>query len=133
MTENKVDAQVITSLVVHRPDEAVLFVRYDSDEERWWLPGGDVEPYTHPDDSARKLLADMPGLRASEPRLSHVESFRGRRGWHLVFHYDVRAEGEPRTSIPAEWFARSEMPRTVHGSWEKKAVTHVLEAAQAPS
>ncbi|MBT5433889.1 MAG: hypothetical protein P8Q36_08820 [Alphaproteobacteria bacterium] len=50
------------------------------------MPGGDVAPYTHPDDKAREVLAEMAGLDAGEPKFDHVESFRGRRGWHLAFH-----------------------------------------------
>ena len=60
-------------------------MRYDPEMEKWWLPGADVEPYSHPDDSAAKVMQDFPGLTVENCRFSHLESFRGRRGWHLVF------------------------------------------------
>jgi hypothetical protein len=56
---------------------------------------------------------------------ARVESFRGRRGWHVVFHYRVEVEGEP-TGPEAAWFAPDNLPRTAHGSWERKAVERVL-------
>ncbi|MDE0242216.1 MAG: hypothetical protein OXK82_12980 [Deltaproteobacteria bacterium] len=48
MTEETVATQVIANLVVTDRDGHVLFVRHDPDSEKWWLPGRDVEPYTHP-------------------------------------------------------------------------------------
>jgi ADP-ribose pyrophosphatase YjhB (NUDIX family) len=126
MSEPSVDTQVIANLVVRDDEGRVLFVRYDPENEKWWLPGEDVQPFTHPDDTAVKVLADLAGLKAGAPRLDHVESFRGRRGWHLVFHYDVAASGRPTGGPPAQWFAADELPRTMHGGWEKQVVAKVL-------
>ena len=57
MTETEeVSTQVIANLVVRNPNGEVLFVRYDPENEKWWLPGGDVEPYSHPDEAAAKSL-----------------------------------------------------------------------------
>jgi len=126
MTDTPVDTQVIANLVVHDGAGRVLFVRYDPDSDKWWLPGDDVEPFTHPDDAAAKVLAALPGIKAGAPRLDHVESFRGRRGWHLVFHYDVAATGEPKGGPPAQWFGADDLPRTMHGGWEKQVVAKVM-------
>ena len=125
MTEASVDTQVISNLVVRNRDGAVLFVRYAPENEKWWLPGGDVEPFTHPDDTATRVLEDIGGIEAADCRLSYVESFRGRRGWHLVFNYDVHVAGEPTGPHQAQWFQTDRMPRTVHGNWEKGVVAQV--------
>lgn len=122
------DIQLISNLVVQRPDGKVLFVRYDTDDERWWLPGEDLEPYEHPDERARQVLAELPGLETEDPELIFIESFRGRRGWHVVFHYRVRGQGEPGGAAAAEWYGPDELPRTVHGRWEREAVRRVLSA-----
>ncbi len=128
MTDKPVDTQVIANLVVRGNDGHILFVRYDPENEKWWLPGEDVEPFTHPDETAAKLLADLPGLDAGAPRLAHVESFHGRRGWHIVFHYDVEAAGSPNSGPPAGWFATDDLPKTMHGGWEKQVVAKVTGA-----
>ena len=121
--------QLIANLVVRCPDGRVLLVRYDLEDDRWWLPGGDLEPYEHPDDRARAVLAQLPALRASAVSLSHVESFRGRRGWHVVFHDLVDAEGEvaPESAgVPAAWHDPASLPPTAHGGWERDAVAAAL-------
>lgn len=118
------DVQVISNLVVRRDDGHILLIR-DPDDERWWLPGEDVRPYQHPDERAREVLEKVGGLACRSMSMVFVESFRGRRGWHVVFHYRIEAEGEP-TEPEAGWFAPDELPRTAHGSWERKAVERVL-------
>lgn len=126
MTSETVATQVIANLVVSDGAGKVLLVRYDPDDAKWWLPGRDVEPFTHPDDTAKALLAGLDGLACDAPRLHHVESFRGRRGWHLTFHYAVAATGEPKGTTPAAWFDADALPATRHGGWEKQTVAAVL-------
>jgi ADP-ribose pyrophosphatase YjhB (NUDIX family) len=125
MTEQP-DIQLIANLVVQRPDGCILFVRYHPDDERWWLPGEDLEPYEHPDERARATLERIGGVAVRSLELVFVESFRGRRGWHVVFHYRVEGEGEPDREYPAGWFPPDDMPRTMHGRWEREAVRRVL-------
>ena len=127
MSDERVDIQIIANLVVRNGHGQVLFVRYDPDNEKWWLPGSDVEPYAHPDDTANQVLRQFEDLEINACRLGFVDSFRGRRGWHLVFNYDARAEGKPGGPDEAQWFAPDEMPRTVHGGWEKEVVSRVLQ------
>jgi ADP-ribose pyrophosphatase YjhB (NUDIX family) len=118
------DVQLISNLVVIRGDGRILFVR-DPDDDRWWLPGEDLRPYQHPDERAEEVLDEVGGLTCRLLRMVFVESFRGRRGWHVVFHYRAEVEGD--ASDPgAEWFAPDELPRTAHGAWERKAVERVL-------
>jgi ADP-ribose pyrophosphatase YjhB (NUDIX family) len=128
--ERQPDIQLISNLVVERPDGKVLLVRFDVDDERWWLPGEDLEPYEHPDERARQILDEL-ALEAEEPELVFIESFRGRRGWHVVFHYRVRGAGQPSGVTAAEWFAPDELPRTMHGRWERDAVRRVLEGSSS--
>ena len=111
--------QLIANLVVTRPDGQVLFVRYDPDDERWWLPGEDLNPYEHPDEAARRILAEFKGLTVGAIDMREIESFRGRRGWHVVFHYRVDADGDVQSRFPTSWFALTNLPRTPHGRWEK--------------
>ncbi len=85
-SKDRVDIQIIANLVVCNRAGDVLFVRYDPENEKWWLPGGDVEAFTHPDEARDKALRDFDTLEVRSRSLSFVESFRGRRGWHLVFH-----------------------------------------------
>jgi ADP-ribose pyrophosphatase YjhB (NUDIX family) len=124
-SDQQPDIQLISNLVVVGEDGRVLFVRYDPDDDRWWLPGEDLEPYEHPDDRARRELARF-GLEPDQLTMKFVESFRGRRGWHVVFHYRVDVSGEPDSEYIAHWFDSESMPRTVHGRWEHDAVRRVL-------
>jgi ADP-ribose pyrophosphatase YjhB (NUDIX family) len=127
------DIQVISSLVVRRENGDVLLIRYSVDDERWWLPGDDLEPYEHPDDAARRFLArDAPHLECGEPRMLFVESFRGRRGWHVIFHYGVQANGEADGDHETAWFSPGDLPRTFHGSWERRVIRRAIELAGAP-
>ena len=131
MTVESVDTQVIANLVVRNREGAVLFVRTDPDSEKWWLPGQDVVPFTHPDAAAAEVAASLDGLEVRSCRLSHVDSFRGRRGWHLVFHYDLRADGDPTGRHEACWFDEASYPRTMHGGWEKQVIGRVSAADRA--
>jgi DNA-binding PadR family transcriptional regulator/ADP-ribose pyrophosphatase YjhB (NUDIX family) len=128
--EHPTDVQLIANLIVRRPDGRVLFIRYHDDDERWWLPGEDLEAYEHPDERAGAVLeTTFPDLRVQRVSFHDVESFRGRRGWHVVFHYLVEADGDASSEHPTEWFEPSELPRTMHGRWEHDAVGRVLEDA----
>ena len=128
MAERQPEIQLIANLVVLRPDGRVLFVRYHADDERWWLPGEDLEPYEHPDERARAVLDGLRGLTVRSMSMEEVESFRGRRGWHVIFTYRVEAEGDPEADFPTEWFPPDDLPRTMHGRWERERVDRVLTA-----
>lgn len=124
--------QLIANLVVVTPADEVLLVRYDAENERWWLPGSDLGAEEHPDEAARRVLAEFPGVSVRSVTMAGVESFRGRRGWHMVFHYRVDADGQPEARVPARWFAVSDFPRTEHGKWERDVVHRVLRGAPSP-
>lgn len=130
MTEKQPDVQVISNLIVRDAGGRVLLVRYDAGDERWWLPGRDLVPYQHPDEAAAQILGEYPGLEVRQtPAMVFVESFRGRRGWHVMFHYAVGADGEPGGEYETGWFAPDALPRTMHGSWERKVVARAVAGA----
>jgi ADP-ribose pyrophosphatase YjhB (NUDIX family) len=125
MTHGQPEVQVIANVVVLRDDGRVLLVRHDPDDERWWLPGDDARPYQHPDERAREVVEELGGLTCRSLAMVFVESFRGRRGWHLVFHYRAEVDGDPSADLEAAWFEPDELPRTMHGGWERAAVRRV--------
>ena len=128
MTEKQPDVQVVSNLVVRNDDGRVLLVRYEADDERWWLPGRDLVPYQHPDEAAAEILGEYPGLEMREqPALAFVESFRGRRGWHVMFNYTVGADGTPGGEYETGWFPVDELPRTAHGKWERRVVERAVQ------
>jgi ADP-ribose pyrophosphatase YjhB (NUDIX family) len=127
MNTEQPNIQLIANLVIHNNQDVVL-VRYDPENQAWWLPGGDLEPFEHPDEAAKRILSTFAGLEFQVPKLASVESFRGRRGWHIVFHYDVPATGQPANDVPTQWFGFEEFPQTVHGKWERDSVLTVLHS-----
>ena len=88
------EVQLISNIVVQDDDGRVLFVKYDLDDERWWLPGDDLVPYQHPDERAAEILNGLPGLKCSNLEMKFIESFRGRRGWHVMFNYNAKGSGD---------------------------------------
>lgn len=126
--------QLIANLVVRRDDGRVLLVRYNPTGEidepgadaRWWLPAHELDPYQHPDDAAQFAVDEIGGLNAEDITLNRVQSFRGRRGWHISFDYLVHANGEPAsTAIPAAWYDTNDLPPTMHGNWERDTIEAV--------
>src|SRR5688500_17323581 len=73
----------------------------------------------------------MTGLVVSRRALAQVQSFRGRRGWHVTFDYVVEASGDPPPEQAGSWFPADDLPRTNHGEWEKKLVRDVIAKASA--
>lgn len=63
----------------------------------------------------------------SAPRtlLHHVESFRGRRGWHVMFNHLVKANAKAATE-QGRWFVAEALPRLAHGRWEQGVIAKVL-------
>ena len=123
------DVQLFCNLVIRDRDRRVLLVKPDAGEERWWLPWADVEPYQHPDEAVRDVLKRCNGLSVSRVTMAQVQSFRGRRGWHLTFDYLVEASGDAANDEHPAWFPESDLPRTNHGEWEKSVVRDVIAKA----
>ncbi len=135
------EIQLLANIVAHDGAGRVLLARYgaaaevetDDADARWFLPAGELDPYDHPDDVARATLDDLAGLTVHTLELAGVQSFRGRRGWHISFDYLARVSGDPDADgpVPAAWFGRQALPRTAHGNWEPETVERVLEGAAA--
>lgn len=134
MATDQPAVQLIANLVVQGPDGAVLLARYnpagETDEDadhRWWLPAHELEPYQHPDEAAQIALNEIGGLDIEGIELARVQSFRGRRGWHVSFDYRVGATGTPSgDAVPTGWFALDDLPHTMHGNWERDTIEAVL-------
>jgi ADP-ribose pyrophosphatase YjhB (NUDIX family) len=125
--DDKPDVQLIANIVIMNADGQTLLTKYDSEDERWWLPGAQLNTYEHPDKAAARALAGLAGLRAGTPRLHHIESFRGRRGWHVMFNYtSVAIAGE--AAEQSQWFAPDKLPATMHGKWEAGVLAAVRKS-----
>ena len=121
------DIQLFCNLVIRREkDDAILLEKHDPDDDRWWLPAADLEPYEHPDDAARRAVEAIAGITVTRSSMVQVQSFRGRRGWHVTFDYLVVAGGEPKEAKRFEWFPMDALPRTAHGNWEQDLIRKVI-------
>jgi ADP-ribose pyrophosphatase YjhB (NUDIX family) len=97
--------------------------RYDR-QAGWFLPDDHLEHEEHPEDAARRIVAEQAGLAIPKVRLDAVESF-GNGFWHLVFHYRAqldKAEPIPLTGnvAEAEWFSLQSLPEAsevAHEGW----------------
>ncbi|MGL5003853.1 MAG: NUDIX hydrolase [Casimicrobium sp.] len=121
----KADIQLTSNVVIVSPANRVLLTQYDENDDRYWIPGASLEEYEHPDAAALRGIADVLANVKSSPKLSHIESFRGRRGWHVMFNYLVRIDSEP-ASDNAKWFDANALPATAHGEWEKGVIAKAL-------
>ncbi len=99
--------------------DEVLLVKYrdmPDHQSGWFVPHVLLNEREHPEDAARRTLADQFGIAGQKPRFSHFESFTGRDGsWHLTFHFKVQLKSKhpPATSssLAAEaWFPRTGLP-----------------------
>ncbi len=139
MTTERPPIQLIANLVVEGEPGRVLLARYNPDGEvdefdadhRWWLPAHELDNYQHPDEAARIALDEIGGLTVESSTLSRVQSFRGRRGWHVSFDFHVKAVGEPTsTQVPAAWHPLDDLPATMHGNWERETILAVVTAVE---
>lgn len=133
MTKEQPAIQLIANLVVEGEPGHVLLARYNPASEadddantRWWLPAHELEPYQHPDDAAQIALDEIGGLTVTSSKSARIQSFRGRRGWHVSFDYYIRASGQPTADkTPAAWHPIDDLPPTMHGNWETDTIDAV--------
>lgn len=118
------DIQLIANAVITDGRGRVLLTRYDDDESRWWLPGSNLQPYEHPEEALQRALAGLVTANKGSA-LHHVESFRGRRGWHVMFNFVVKA-GAKAASEDGQWFAADQLPAMAHGRWEQGVIAKAL-------
>lgn len=135
MTAEQPAIQLIANLVVEGESDQILLARYNQEgetdepdaEQRWWLPAHELDPYQHPDEAAKIAIDEIGGLTIESSKLARIQSFRGRRGWHISFDYHVKATGQPSgTGVPAAWHQADDLPPTMHGNWERETIHAVL-------
>jgi ADP-ribose pyrophosphatase YjhB (NUDIX family) len=112
----------------------VLLVKYRDvgayDGQRgWFLPDDFLQPFEHPHDAAKRIVADQAGVPDADLGLANIESF-GNDWWHLVFHYraDLPAipgidEGE--NVAEAHWFDLDHLPDSgemAHHGWATETI-----------
>jgi ADP-ribose pyrophosphatase YjhB (NUDIX family) len=119
-TARQPDIQLIANAVITDGRGRVLLTRYGDDEAQWWLPGTDLKPYEHPEEALQRALAGLVTANKA-PALHHVESFRGRRGWHVMFNFVVKA-GVKAAGDDGQWFAADQLPSMAHGKWERGVI-----------
>jgi len=118
------EVQLIANAVISDGAGRVMLTRYD-DDERWWLPGAQLQPYEHPDEALQRALDGLAPAAASRA-LHHVESFRGRRGWHVMFNYVVTVAASTDGAANGPWFAADALPAFAHGPWEAGVIAKAL-------
>lgn len=126
----KPEIQLTANVVIVNDKNEVLLTRYDPDDERWWIPGASLETYEHPDAAAGRALLDVGQSDKLPATMKHVESFRGRRGWHVMFNYIVRT-GSSDSNVnddESKWFPLTALPAMTHGEWEKSVIARCTGA-----
>jgi ADP-ribose pyrophosphatase YjhB (NUDIX family) len=123
--QQKAEIQLTSNVIIASPNGKVLLTQYDEDDERMWIPGASLNEYEHPDAAAIRAIADVGVATDAVAKLSHVESFRGRRGWHVMFNYVVGVEAEV-PAMCATWFDAKQLPLMAHGDWEKGVIAKAL-------
>lgn len=117
--------QLIANAVITDGRGRVLLTRHGEDgDDTWWLPGAELRPYEHPDEAVARALDGLAGT-VKRRALHHVESFRGRRGWHVMFNYLVTI-GARSAGDDGQWFAADALPRFAHGRWESGVIVKAL-------
>jgi ADP-ribose pyrophosphatase YjhB (NUDIX family) len=124
-TQQKADIQLTANVIIVSAGDQVLLTRYDDEDERMWIPGASLNEYEHPDTAAARAIADVGVTKNTPAILHHIESFRGRRGWHVMFNYVVEIDAETELQNAA-WFDTKRLPQMAHGEWEKGVIAKVL-------
>lgn len=89
----------------------------------WWIPAPELEFGEDPQEKAQKVCDEL-GIKVDEIKSFDVESFVLPGGWHLICHYLVKTESEPKAggNIKAiRWTSSdelSQMKDIAHGKWE---------------
>jgi ADP-ribose pyrophosphatase YjhB (NUDIX family) len=125
--EKKPDIQLTANVVIVNDKNEVLLTRYDPDDERWWVPGASLDTYEHPDAASKRALKDIGQSDALATSLKQVDSFRGRRGWHVMFNYLARTASDAANE-DAKWFPLDALPAMMHGEWEKNVIALCIKA-----
>jgi hypothetical protein len=122
---HKADIQLTANVIIESPSGKVMLTQYDDDDERMWIPGASLNEYEHPDAAVIRAIADVGIVTNLVAELDHIESFRGRRGWHVMFNYKLRLKSEINTT-DTNWFDPKNLPQTAHGEWERGVIAKAL-------
>ncbi len=123
--QQKTDIQLTANVIIVSASDQVLLTRYDDEDERMWIPGASLNEYEHPDAAAARVVVDVGVITNAAVTLHHIESFRGRRGWHVMFNYVVRLDTNV-TAKDAAWFDAKQLPSTAHGEWESGVIAKAM-------
>jgi ADP-ribose pyrophosphatase YjhB (NUDIX family) len=141
MTECSVHKLIADVAVI--AEDQVLMVRYSDGnkydhQNGWFLPDDLLKHVEHPEDAAKRLLADQVGIEAQNLFLSHVESFQGNDGtWHLAFHFVIQFEKLPDIDMSKDidsfdWFYLDQLPAradVAHHGWALNTIREILKRA----
>jgi hypothetical protein len=89
----------------------------------WWIPAPGLEYGANPQEKVRQICADF-GLTVKSLKFKENESFVSPGGWHLIWHYIVKTDGEPQPNSGVKsyrWVTLkelSEIGNMAHGQWE---------------
>jgi ADP-ribose pyrophosphatase YjhB (NUDIX family) len=106
--------------------------RYDH-QEGWFLPDDYLDHEEHPEDAAKRILAEQAGLAVPSVGLDAIESF-GNGSWHLIFHYRADIDralpvGPTGNVAAAEWFALGGLPapsEVAHHGWALDVLSKMI-------
>jgi ADP-ribose pyrophosphatase YjhB (NUDIX family) len=121
---------------------SALLVKYKvgpDGQQGWFLPNDDLRHLEHPEQAAKRILAEQVGIRDATLKMVEIESFVGNNEtWHLIFDYLAF----PRTMkistgaevLEAKWVEIDELPPAedfAHHGWGRTVlVKHALARVQ---
>jgi len=122
-------------------EDKVLMVKYKDKnkydhQSGWFLPDDLIKEFNHPDDEAIRILNEQLGLSNINPKLDHIESFKGNdKSWHLVFHYKAILPNAPDITKSDEveefkWFDLKNLPdknEVAHHGWALHTIREMLK------
>ncbi|MES2801202.1 MAG: hypothetical protein V4654_01815 [Bdellovibrionota bacterium] len=99
----------------------------------WWIPAPGIPFGKDPKGIAENTALEF-GFTNADIKLLDVESFVAPGGWHMIYHYILKTniEPKPHNNINAyKWVTMkelSQMEDIAHGRWEINVGTNFLKA-----
>jgi len=134
------ECKLIADIILIAENE-VLMVKYKDKnkydhQSGWFLPDDLINEFEHPDDAAIRILHEQLKLVNINPKLDHMESFKGNdRSWHLVFHYKAILPDAPDIVKSEEierlnWFGLKNLPakeEVAYHGWALYTIKEMLK------
>lgn len=108
-------------------DEKILLIDYvtapNPNKTGWWIPAPNLDFGGDPKETAEKIALEL-GFESARANLFGVESFVTPGGWHLICHYIVRVNSDPKPQANIKdfkWVTANELKQMTdiaHGKWE---------------